>query len=712
MKPSDRSDPLPPPPPPPPTGASTGVDTGTSSPAEAALAALLEWRERATTGIAGGVTALSETKLRMILQSGHTTAEELAKFLPTSLHEWAADLAAFLASFRQGVDTAAPVPAATAPSPEQVEGAGSAITGDAPPPPPAPGAGGAPPSPTTGSHAGLGPQDFDEYDLGNHSSEAPLAMAASPAASGGWNLTWPRHAGMDATVVYRLVARDDHAPYAPESGDLVAVTDAVRAPDERAFTSAVRHYQVWRNGGPDLDSALHSQPVLHADVAVVGRVESFELREDSGRVVGQWTVPRGVERVQVHRVPVERARDAGPSEEFRILAHEDNLGGFVDTGVTRGATYLYLVYAQARVEGVTRLSNAARRQEVTVSAVLAPVEDLAVTAHGAESDRMFDVQWSDPPAGRVLIFRTQQPPIAGATNEARPVSALLQMRLADADRLHDPIYTGAHGQSGMRAVPWPEGWTRAYFTPVTVLNETAQVGRTTSATWVPPVGLPRIVERVGRQVLTFAWPTGAASVLVHVGPRGATPQVAMASPPYEISESRYRELGGLTFPVHLPPLGCSLHIVPVAFAAGERVEGTAVTVEYPGLLRLAYRSDLKRNITGRPTAVTVAITSELELDGPPPFALVYNSERLPLDVSDGTVLEVVLDGDETIATTRRPVPQRLSAAEPSRWTAEVKHLRGGYVRLFVDIPPAILSRVALIDPPVTGLSLESRPGWR
>jgi hypothetical protein len=142
----------------------------------------------------------------------------------------------------------------------------------------------------------------------------------------------------------------------------------------------------------------------------------------------------------------------------------------------------------------------------------------------------------------------------------------------------------------------------------------------------------------------------------------------------------------------------------VAFASGERVEGVPVTVDYPGLLRMAYTVAVKSNLLGRPTTVTVEITSQVAV-GPPPFALVHNADRLPLDIADGTALEGGRDGDDTLARTYRPVPHRVGPDEPSRWKFDVKGLHG-FVRLFVDLPPRRLQQVALLDPPVAQLRLE------
>jgi hypothetical protein len=685
--------------------------TGTMSDA-AAIAALMEWRERGVGQNLPGFDALRDQHLKTIVTSRIRTPEGIAKLLPSeALRGLSAEVARLLTSPSGDVEaeavgsTTAQAPQPAIPPPPATERASERVSAPTAPAE-APASAAVPHDPVEPAEV-VDFRSFEPYDMSAPPGE-PGPLTATVAATGGWNLRWSA-AEATGVALYRVVSRDDYAPYAPESADPVTVTDEPRALDPRESTSSVRHYQVWLNTGADVAGATRSQPVLHAAVSVVSQALDVDIRADGGRVIGQWRVFPGVERVQVYRIPIERARTAGILPEYRILTEDDNLGGFVDAGVVRGARYVYLVCVEAPVDGVTRLSSASR-VEVAVPAVLTPVTDLAVEAHGEGDGRVFDLSWTDPPAGRVQIYRTPTAPRAGAGTEARPTSALPQMQLADGDRLSHPIRPESGGRSSMREVPWPDGWTRAYFTPVTVLDGTAHVGTTTSATWVPPVGVPRVVERVDRQVLTFAWPTGAASVLAYVAPRGASSEAARGGRASEISRTQYQDLGGLAFSFQLPATGCSIHIVPVAFAAGEKVEGAAVAVDYAGLLRLRYATSVKRGFMGKPATMMLDIVSSIAVE-PPPFVLVHNPDRLPLDVGDGTALEVALDGDETMAVTRRPTPARLTPDELSRWRVDVKNVLG-YVRLFVDLPPEMLQLVALMDPPVKDLRLDPLFGGR
>lgn len=745
------------PPPPPPPGSTGGVRP--SSETTSQFDSLKRWVQA---GLARNPKAFSEVKdrdLKTLLASGNRSLEWVAANLPPGIKMYAAEVVELLAApAKAGADapsTAAPSPAPATPAPATPAPATPAPATPAPRPqahsaperpsvqppsrqdthdpgPEAPAdrardaveheadldaaAGGSTVEDGSGLSREFDPTDFADFDYSEPIGQ-PGPLTCTGAKAEAIALSWAAPTEPAAVTVYRVVSGDEFAPYAPDRADLVAVTTMRKCVDSRPFTTAVRYFQVWRNEGEDVDGALGSQPRLHAAHAVVSPVMDVEIREDEGRVIGQWRAFPGVRRVQVFRIPIERAAVGRLAPEYRILAGDLNLGGFVDATAERGRRYLYQAYAEVDVEGIVRLS-APRNADMRISAVLVGVSDLTVRPHGGDVDAQFDLTWTEPPAGRVVVFRTKDGPRSGADAEARQESVLPSMGLDPSDRLSYPINPEPDGGVSMRDVPWPAGWPRTYFTPVTILDGMARVGTTTSATLVPPVREAVIVERVHRQVVTFAWPKGAAKVVAHEGPVGGTSEQVRGGRRHEISAAQYTELGGLGLPVPLPSRGCALHLVPVAFDRGDPVEGAPTTLAYPGLLRMAYRISIRRGITGRPTSLTVSILSEVPLPGPPPFTgcppfvLVHNAERLPLDVFDGHPIDVTLDGDETLERFRRIVPARLSPTEESAtWKADVKD-RTGFVRLFVDLPPAILRQVALLDPPARNLRLEPLFGGR
>lgn len=672
-----------------PAAGAVGSSTlGSARPAGEAFEVLRAWRTDGVDRKDPRFESIKDTDLRLILQQGSRTEEDIR----TKLRGAAArDLAAELARVLDDALGAAPA-AGTQLEPTTTVSATDPAD--------------APPFPERAQEPGL---EFAEHDFSEPGRElVHLAAVHKPAK--GVELRWAAHEA--AFRLYRVVSDDHLPPYSPDLAAPVAVVSDPFVLDPRPFTSAVRYYQVWTHEGADLTTALDAQPVLHAGAAVVSPVQDVDVRDDEGRVIGQWSVWLETDKVHVMRIPVEQLAQSAGDQRFRILAGQSNLGGFVDTTAERGQRYVYQVLAESVVDGVSRLS-APVSAPVSVSAVLSPVQDLAVTLHDDGVNPQFDLTWTSPPSGRVVVFRTEQPPIAGVEERALLEGGLQQAGLTQEARLAHPIDAGSRpGTSAMTTVPWPREWTRTYFTPVTLLDGRAHVGRHTSATRTGRIEHQRIVERTHSQVLTFAWPPGAASVLVYRGPRGQPPESATSGTPEEISAAQYIRLGGLRFAHLLPATGCAVHLVPVAFAGGEKVLGAPVAVDYPGLLRLHYDLSVRRPRIGRGGTATLRIWSEIPLTSPPPFVLVHNADRLPLSVNDGSPLHLAVAGDESAVRAPLVVPAGLGP-EPGEqsWVVDVKDLVG-YVRLFAHLNPARAATVAVLDPPVGTLLLGAIPGRR
>ncbi|MFW6598192.1 hypothetical protein ACQBAU_15930 [Propionibacteriaceae bacterium Y2011] len=532
-------------------------------------------------------------------------------------------------------------------------------------------------------------------------------IQAAAAPGGGIRLRWDApsadaEGGEAAYVVYRVVSGDDYAPYDPQNADFVELTQQTSCVDDRRFRAAIRYLQVWRNSGATQEEAYANQPVLQAVLPVVAPITDLDLREDEGRVIGQWSTFPGIKRVQVYRIPIERAQSGFGDPAYRILANDANLGGFVDHEAQRGKRYVYQFFCEAEHDGLIRLS-APTTKNLLVSAVLEPVADLAIELDDDPDDPQFDLTWTSPPAGRVLIFRTETGPRAGAAAQVQPESVLPQMNLADESKLAHPVVHEGD-QAAMRSVPWPRGWVRTYFTAVTVLDGKVQVGATIPAVRTMSVSDPVIVERTHTQVLKFGWPRGAAEVSVFLGAKDQpASELIDTAQRMDISAREYERLGGMHFAKPLPTPGCSVHMVGVSYSAGERIESSPVSVQYDGLLRLNYMIEQRKGLLNRGLPVlTLRIASEIKLPHAPPFMLVYNADRLPLEINDGEPVDVVLDDGSATLPVRRFVPSGLSP----EWSQQVWNATPrapGFVRLFLDLPAERLMTIALLDPDINTL---------
>ncbi len=414
--------------------------------------------------------------------------------------------------------------------------------------------------------------------------------------------------------------------------------------------------------------------------------------------------------VFIYRIPAEEAGREGL--QHRILTGGDNRGGFVDTEALRGQRYIYRVRCAVTVDGVMRLSEATEAT-VAVSAVLAPVPDLSMGAHSPDGS-VFELTWTPPPAGRVVIYRGQIAPSAGGETAELPEAALDQIGLGPELRLTQPVSQRQDEQGRPRAVmsgvSWPGSWSRAYFTPVTLLAGRALLGKTLSSVRTGVIGDVDLAEYCNKQALTFDWPAGAAAVVVHLAPKAHDPRNGLTGKSFEISLEEYEKYGGLQFSKQeLPATGCSLHLAPVAFSAGRRLVGAIRSVEYAGLVRLQYAVRIGRDPDGWPTHATIALRSQYDLPGSPAFVLINNPQRIPLSMHDGQAVDAapVNEHGQTIGEMSKEL--RWSALTThgagEMWAANLHGLQG-WIRLFVNTPsPARLRTIALLDPPVENLRL-------
>lgn len=662
--------------------------------ADPRLAPLLAWRQQLVDSGAAAPRSFKEAHLRLVLRSGRTDVEQIRAMLPGSVAEHAEEMARILAEL-----TPAPDPE---PQPEPVPNAGKHRSPESEPEPPAVTTTEIP-IPTTGfAPFQFSSQQVALHDITVHRTDSTV------------ELTWPPYDAEQAqdtdtsVVMYRVVSSDDQAPYSPDPAYLVALTEELNATDERQQVSPVRHYQVWVNVGGTEAAARKSQPVLYATAVLVRPVTGFDIREDAGWVIGQWTAPPGVTAVHVFRVPIDEIdRDEA---QYRIMTAGENLAGFVDTEPVRGQRYRYRARCAVNVDGVVRLSEAAEA-DVELAAALMPVTDLMVetAADGASCD----LSWTPPAGGQVAIYRSQNGPSAGAEAIELPQGALEQVGLTPELRVTEDV-TEEPGPEGRRrarltGVTWPSEWSRAYFTPVTLMGERAMLGRTLSSVRTGTIRDVELAEYCNKQVLTFDWPDGAAGVIVYLAPKGHDPRSGLNGKSFEISLEEYERYGGMHLTGQLPVGGCSLHLAPVAFAGGRRVVGAFSSIEYRGLLRLQYAVRIGRDHNGFPTTATVALRAEHNVPGSPGFVLVNNPQRLPLSVHDGHPVDVAPLNEHGQLADVPSKELRWSALTTSGngelWAANVSGLQG-WIRLFVNIgSPAQLRVIALLDPPVETLRL-------
>lgn len=542
--------------------------------------------------------------------------------------------------------------------------------------------------------------DFASFDYACviEGQPAPQGISFVTSEDERIEMTWPEVDTSSDVVLYRVKTSDEYAPIAStDLGDLIAVTKKSGAVDVRGFGAPVRHVAVWANRGRTEAEARRAQPLLVAAGGCVLPVRRCEVREDEGTVVGQWEPLTGVVRIDVLRVNARVANQTSLYDpDFRLRPDQVGAGGFTDREANPGEELEYRIYVVARVAGDSEEMSQPVVHRVRVRAVVHPVDDLRVT-QSVENDSSYDLCWTLPPNGHVEIYRSQLRPAAGLGQETLTREAIVRAQLTAADKLLNQE-DRLDGEGLMRHVTWPSGWAKAYFTPVTVLDEKQiRVGKTKILTRSQAVSDVRLVERVDSQYLTFAWPSGVMSVKIFTGPA----HVELVSPETErpvaeLSEEEYRKYGGAHLPHPLPVDGCAVHLVGASYSQGRAELAKPVSIQYAGLARVRYWIETPATerdgrfgrkgpkLPPRLMASCDAPVKEL------PLALVHNVSRLPLFLMDGIELT------RAVASFQVGVPTEILRDVSSRPTT-------GFVRLFADVPPDAERRLAVLDPSIDQL---------
>jgi hypothetical protein len=699
------------------------------------LGALQRWRE-AEQGHNPLLQTMKDIYLVNIARTGSRTTAEIAKHLPKSLAGAADEMAGVIAAIVQtAADPATvrtPIPAAPGSRrttgeqataelrvPTSPEAAASHRSSPSTPPPSAPSASPPTAEATIGERSsgptpsGAAPSEEDRlkalyYADGEYAVEPPeLTIRRHRTPDGEIVLRWPQAASAapGGVTLYRVVSVDGFVePRRPQDAAPLTVTLGHVCVDSRTFTAAIRHVQVWCHRGHSEEAAAAAVPELHAGLVLVAPPREPFVEEDSGRVVGRWSVFNGVSRVDVNRY-VAAERHVPGAQPVVIEWGDGNLGGFVDDGVQRGGRYIYAVAAELALEGGSRLRSDAVEIPVSVAGELMLVEDLDVEENGD----LVNLSWTPPPLGEVAIYRTPEGPAAGARTRILQVTELEDKAgLPRSAQLNWPPSPAEGGRHVVRGVGFLPQLTRMYLTPVTIADGQARVGKTIPSVRLPPIDHAVIVERTHRQVFTFGWPRDADAVWVWIGPRGMPAEASMAEEPEEITAEQYRNQGGMLFRQPLPQRGCAVHARAVTFSQGRNVLGPSSTVEYPGLARLRYTVGVTSDQTGRRLRLTVQIFAEQDSPSAPPFTLVLNPERLPLHIRDGYEISMAALRDPGAVEGPQFRPSALWTQPEATWTAEGP-ASAGYVRLFVCLPAHQQETVALLDPPVSALRLPWPP---
>jgi hypothetical protein len=554
-------------------------------------------------------------------------------------------------------------------------------------------------------------------------------------------LTWPEPAA--AVKVIRVIAHDDYPPtshqadrlapgaepprgYAFEVGRLLPPTTWLE--DAHPYPTIRRHYVVVGYEGETLAEAAGAVPHVLAYGYAPGVLRNPIIRvDDEGRVVGSWGAPEGVTSVLVHRARVVE-RDRIATEEFRLPLAPSHEGyapgdcviddiGFLDDSLVAATQYVYLIRAQTDAD---ELPEWECPEPFERAPRLDPVTDLhRVQVEGEDDQATCLVQWTNPvdPEHEVWICRTTDKP-TGQTRIGKTVRLgdleQFGLRRDQKERGGDtktvPSGDGGPGQT-QATIKWsqstfgtgPTAPSSLYLTPVVVSKGYICVGRTLQLHHVPTPREVRLVERVTRQFVTFAWPGGASHVRLGVVqldvPRAHIEESSVQWTNKEIDRKNYDDGGSLDATGSVRR-GQAVTVQGFIIADRAQVYGRmSPAVRYDGLDQVSYTV----GVSGE--SLVVRITPKEPIYGRVlAFALVGSPSLLPLAYQDSD------DQKHARGTTREDSNLRTRLTFNGLtgfvdcWFQKADLAGSRYIRLVLtDV--TVAATVAVLDPPVDQLFL-------
>lgn len=518
---------------------------------------------------------------------------------------------------------AAPAPAAAAPDParpvnpvvaefDELTGGGAADAAVMDP---------ADALPATGEH-------FAQYLGGAGEPIGEVRVRRRPVADGARiELTWADPPGVTEPVrIYRVIAADGEARPNPDEGPLALTTVGHGYVEAERDGVAFRHYQVWLNAGADLRAALDAQPRLVGEDIAVAPVPGFVTRVSQGVVEGTWATVPGYAGIRVYAAP---AADPGPLEvPGNLLAEGVTARGFEHRAPVRGAAMRYRLVPEVEFRGRRVVAAAGGRvAEVHVPAELAAVElQLCERFTDAGGDDRIALSWYAPAAGVVRIYLGDRSPAPDLSFEQVPEEALARDPALAPANLVGSYAPGPEGAQRDERVMWPAGLDEVHLTPVTVVDGRAAVGVTRVLQRVAPIRDAELAERGAGQLITFAWPAGAAMVKVETAPLGAADPADRVFRG-ELDEAGYRRAGGIR--LRLDPFGATVTLTPRSIYAGRETAAEPAVLTYRGLRTYRWR------LEPDPRGLLLRLwCSGAEDRNPPRFQLVHHPTRLPLCPED------------------------------------------------------------------------------
>jgi hypothetical protein len=446
---------------------------------------------------------------------------------------------------------------------------------------------------------------------------APTNLRVTATVTGvslNWNASPTR-----GRLEYLVVRRSGSPPTRPSDGETVVRTPGLTYLDAAAEPGKHLYYAIFTERG----TARSHQSTSAGPLVRPAEVADLKAIARDGAVTLQWTPPPGATAVEVWRMIA--SPPSGRGVGFKVTAV--TLASATDTVLTNNVVYGYRVVAVFNgTDGRAVLSGG-----ITISSMPSkppqPVKDLSVVRLADE----FQATWTSPSIANVQLRILEQRPLLKYGDLVSCLSLTTLGRIVPASGPGR-----ANGKLDQKGI--------AFLLPITILGDTAVIGRSIPLTWVDDVEQLKVAVDGGEFSATWRWPKGVDSVLATWRPDDypSSPTDPKAKQ-HRCARSEYDRHGGLRRPL---PATDRFFVAVYAsvecggewqFASGA-APGARAIVNSALCCRAAYRILAERRFgflrTGQ-HVLELNVDNAVEL---PELVLVAKSGGMPLDPTNGVVV--------------------------------------------------------------------------
>ena len=448
----------------------------------------------------------------------------------------------------------------------------------------------------------------------------PISLAVTKVGERLVRLKW--QASASPLVNYIVLRQKERSPNSPGDGERIATLSATEYDDAACKPGISYFYAVYaaRAEVTSTESAKSSQPILLTE-----EVAGLVACPASEQVELNWTAP-----VEAYDIKVRR--NLGPkfpesSDEgvaISVLGKERA----IDQELCNGKTYSYTVFAVFKdIQNNPVVSKGAH-----VTAIPQPppaiVSELYLTKV-SDAPLVLEISWNPPDSVQTVAIIRSEKSLSFESGTVLPRTEIEK---------HGRVL--ASSGSSVRDEP---GDIRAcYYTPISIQQDTAYVGKEKRFVLVPDVTKLKAEKRDNIIRLTWEWPQNCAEVygiVSHRNPAYPT-TLPQKSSEFRIHIDHYRLKTCVEIAI-VPGMDHIIDVFAVFSTGNECIQSSGLQVKVRSQqIHLSYWIKPKR--FGQKPALVIQTEGIGQL---PVLSLVYNAQRIPLHRDDGVCIMTIPPGE-------------------------------------------------------------------